>query len=205
LGWFVVQDEAQEAPPQQSSTDDLIAKYSQPQPEAVAAPVELKGEVPKPPAVGGVHDFPAVYRSASISDEELSRVEKARGLLATLPSETPREVKRQIVEASLKAFGVPVDKIIEAGAQQIQALESYIRLGEAQTQALLAESAARIEQLSAEIAQTRKIMEEQVAGQQALTRSSNEEKLRVQSVLEFFGQEAIERVVKESPKLVEPK
>jgi hypothetical protein len=44
-----------------------------------------------------------------------------------------------------------------------------------------------------------------VGTQESLARSTNEQKLRVQSVLEFFGQEAVARVVRESPKLVELK
>jgi hypothetical protein len=46
-------------------------------------------------------------------------------------------------------------------------------------------------------------MELQLNTQQSLTRSTNEQKLRVQAVLEFFGQEAVARVVKASPKLVD--
>ena len=70
---------------------------------------------------------------------------------------------------------------------------------------MLSESNARIEELSAEIVQLKKIMEDQVTEQQRLAKTCNGEKLRVQVVLEFFGQEAVARVVKDSPKLVEPK
>jgi hypothetical protein len=124
--------------------------------------------------------------------------------LQTLPVETPKEVKRQIVEASLKAFGVPIEAIIEAGAQEIQALDAYIKHGERETQATLSQGSTRIQDLERQIADVRRVMEDQVASQQALTRASNEEKLRVQAVLEFFGQEAVARVVKASPKLIEP-
>jgi hypothetical protein len=48
-------------------------------------------------------------------------------------------------------------------------------------------------------------MEEQVASQYALTQACNGQKLKVQEVLEFFGQEAVARVVSQSPKLHEPK
>ncbi len=47
-------------------------------------------------------------------------------------------------------------------------------------------------------------MELQVQSQRALVSATNAQKLRVQPVLEFFGQEAVARVVRESPKLVEP-
>jgi hypothetical protein len=205
LGWFVVQDEAPAAPT--PTADELIAKYAHEEeapPEPPPPSVQLQGELPRVAPAGGAVDFVAVYRAASISDEEQARLEKASGLLSTLPSETPREVKRQIVEASLKAFGVPIDAIIEAGAQQIQALDAYIHHGERETQATLSQGAARIQDLERQIADVRRVMEDQVAGQQALLRATNEEKLRVQAVLEFFGQEAVARVVKTSPKLIEP-
>jgi hypothetical protein len=202
LGWFVQQEgEAKEPTP-----EEVIAKYAEQAPQPPApAPVELKGELPKPPAPGGAVDYKAVYRAAGITDEEQERVDKAIGLLRTLPKETPKEVRKQIVEASLKAFGIPLDQIIEAGAQQIQALEAYIRHGERETQEVLAQANERIAQLAAEIEQVKRIMQDQVGSQQALQRASNDEKLRVQEVLEFFGQEAVARVVRESPKLIEPK
>jgi hypothetical protein len=41
--------------------------------------------------------------------------------------------------------------------------------------------------------------------QQNLVKSCNEEKVKVQSVLEFFAQEIVAKVVRDSPKLVERK
>jgi hypothetical protein len=203
LGWFVVKEDGDEgaAPDKDASADELIAKYADGGDAATPA-VQLQGELPKP--TGGQVDFAGVYRAAGISDEEQGRIDKARNLLGTLPRETPREVKKQIVEASLKAFGYPIDKIIETGAGEIQALEVYIQEGKRQTQELLSQSTKRLEELNAEIAQVKQIMDDQVNGQYALEKACNEGKLQVQEVLEFFGQEAVARVVKESPRLHEP-
>src|SRR6478752_345183 len=201
LGWFVVREG--DEPRKAESAEDLIAKYASEPATAAPPEVQLQGELPK--SVGGNVDFPAVFRAAGIADAEQERVDKARGLLSTLPGETPRDVKKQIVEASLKAFGYPVEKIIETGAQEIQALEVYIQSGQKDTQSLLQQSQQRLEELNAEITRVKQVMEAQVASQYALTNACNEQKLRVQEVLEFFGQEAVARVVKESPKLHEPK
>ncbi len=201
LGWFVTR-EGDDAPAKKDSAEDLIAKYASETPAAPPPEVKLEGELPKPK--DGKIDFGAVLRAAGISDDDQGRIEKARGLLKTLPAETPKDVKRQIVEASLKAFGYPVEKIIETGAMEIQALEIYIQSGQKDTQSLLVESQKRLEELNAEIARVKKVMEDQVAVQYDLTQKCNDEKLRVQEVLEFFGQEAVARVVKESPKLHEP-
>jgi hypothetical protein len=224
LGWFVVREEEAQAP--EETTDELIEKYEKK--AAAAPPVPARGRpsapaaapaAPPPPAVklnaavpkivaGSTPTasvFAQVYRSAEIDDEEQERVEKAMTLLQSLPNETPKDIKKQIVEASMKAFGIPVDQIIETGAQEIQALDAFIKHGEAQTQSVLSDARARVIKLDAEIAEIKKLMELQVGTQESLARATNEQKLRVQSVLEFFGQEAVARVVRESPKLVELK
>ena len=201
LGWFVVREGEDDK--KEESADELIAKYAKDSPTAPPPEVQLTGELPK--AVNGNVDFAAVYRAAGIDDGEQGRVDKATQLLKTLPAETPKDVKKQIVEASLKAFGYPVEQIIEAGAQEIQALEVYIQAGQRDTQTLLAESQKRSAELEAEIARIKKVMEDQVASQYALTQVCNQQKLKVQEVLEFFGQEAVARVVSQSPKLHEPK
>ncbi len=200
LGWFVeTEGDAQAG---HESTDELIAKYANESPPPPPPPeMKLTGELPK--AEGGKVDFPAVFRAAGVDDEEQGRVEKARSLLGTLPASTPKDVAKQIVEASLKAFGYPVKAIIEAGAQEIQALEVYIQAGQRDTQSLLQQSTERMTALQTEIENIKKVMGQQVSSQQALMQACNQEKLRVQSVLEFFGQDAIARVVQQSPKLAE--
>jgi hypothetical protein len=203
LGWFVVREGEEGGDKKEESADELIAKYAKDAPPGPPPEVKLTGELPK--SQGGNVDFAAVYRAAGIDDGEQGRVDKATQLLKTLPAETPKDVKKQIVEASLKAFGYPVEQIIEAGAQEIQALEVYIQAGQRDTQALLADSQKRTAELEAEIANIKKVMEEQVASQYALTQACNGQKLKVQEVLEFFGQEAVARVVSQSPKLHEPK
>ena len=47
-------------------------------------------------------------------------------------------------------------------------------------------------------------MEERVAEQTSVMRACNDQKLAIQQVLEFFGRETVARVVRESPKLVDP-
>ncbi len=202
LGWFVVR-EGEEGRPEESA-DELIAKYANQEPPAPPPPeLRLAGALPK--AEGGNVDFPAVFRAAGLADEEQGRIDKAMTLLKTLPAETPKEVKKQIVEASLKAFGYPLEQIIEAGAQEIQALEVYIQAGQRDTQALLVQSQQRLGELEAEAARVKQVMEQQVTAQTALAQACNQQKLRVQEVLEFFGQEAVARVVSQSSKLHEPK
>jgi hypothetical protein len=201
LGWFIVQDESSppsgsEAPPAgDAAATDAVATLA-------ATPALFRTDPPA--AIGGQVDFDAVFNAAGLEDEERQRVAKAIDLLQSLPSDTPVAVRKQIVEASLKAFGVPIDRIIETGVAEIQALEGYIRTGAADTQKLLQESATRIQQYEDQIKQIRIVMDQRVQEQQAVVKACNDKKLTVQQILEFFGQDAVARVVRESPKLHEP-
>jgi hypothetical protein len=200
LGWFIVRDGEDDDLSPEAHPEDAPGSASG---ATAGAPLAVFQSAP-PPAPEGRVDFAGVFDAAGIAPAERDRVAKAGDLLAALPVETPVEVRRQIVEASLRAFGVPIDRIIETGVREIQALEGYIRAGAADTQQLLDESSRRIAQLEREIANVRTVMDQRVSEQQAVTASCNVKKLEVQRVLEFFGQEAVARVVRESPKLHDP-
>jgi hypothetical protein len=196
-GWFVVQDQpaAGAAPDTPSDTD-----------AALPPSTELNVFATPPPAApGGAVDFDKVFEAAGIDAQERERVTRTQELLSSLPPGTDETVKKQIVMASLRAFGVPVDQIIEATAQEIQALEAYIRNGAGDTDKVTAEAEQRIKQYEDEIVKLRTVMQQRVQEQQTVVGSCNDKKLEVQKVLEFFGQDAVAKVVRDSPKLHEPK
>ncbi|HKS25821.1 MAG TPA: hypothetical protein VJZ76_23725 [Thermoanaerobaculia bacterium] len=196
VGWFVVQDSpsADAAPPPEA--EPATPPPQQPELQVFNAP--------PPAAPGGRVDFDQVYEAAGVDADERQRVSRTLELLNSLPPGTDAEVRKQIVMASLRAFGVPIEQIIEAAAQEIQALEAYIRNGAADTDKVAAEAEQRIKQYEEEIVKLRTVMRERGDEQQAVIRSCNDKKLEVQKVLEFFGQDAVARVVKDSPKLHEP-
>lgn len=220
VGWFIVKDgeEAQNVQSEADLTaDELIAKYANQTPlssEGENAATETENSAPvqhvpenygtPPPVVDGKVDFEAVYETGGVDSEERERVAKAKSLLDSLPEGTDVTVKKQIVEASLNAFGVPIEKIIEAGVAEIEALEFYIRSGANDTEKVLQDGASRIQQYELEIQNLRKIMEDRVKEQTSIISACNAKKLEVQKVLEFFGRDVVAQVVKDSPKLHEP-
>ncbi len=217
VGWFIVKDGAETAQSQNEAdltADELIAKYANQTPlnaegENAAAEIPATKQIPAnygtpPPAPGGKVDFDAVYNSGGVDAEERERIAKAKVLLDSLPEGTDVAVKKQIVEASLGAFGVPIEKIIEAGVAEIEALEFYIRSGANDTEKVLQDGAARIQNYEQEIKNLRKIMEDRVREQNSVIAACNAKKLEVQKVLEFFGRDVVAQVVKDSPKLHEP-
>jgi len=190
LGWFVVRD---------SERDPGSAREDEVPPTAVLEPV---GDLPTAP--GGVVDFEAVFAAFGIDSEARDQLAKGEGLLKTLPAGTDPAVKRQIVEASLKAFGVPFEQIIESACEEIQALDAYQRKGGAALQAFCDEAERRIAGFEQEIRAIRTAMEKEVDDQKRALESCNRKKLEIQRVLEFFGPEAVGRVVRDSPKLIDP-
>lgn len=206
MGWFIVQDEAGHKPGDDEYVPFSDARTPGAKKAADAAPPPMPQvfNTPPPPAPGGNVDFDAVFEAAGVDAEERGRVAKAAELLKSLPAGTDPVVRKQIVEASLRAFGVPIDQIIEGGVQEIQALEAYIRAGASDTELLINESDKRIEQLQQQITDVRTVMQERVEEQKQVMQLCNTKKLDIQSILEFFGQDAVAKVVKESPKLHEP-
>src|SRR5215212_11482827 len=213
-GWFIERDEdAGRTPDAGMSADEAEAiinaasgDSSAPPHEAYANPSPTQNvfQTAPPPAAGGRVDFEAVFDAAGVDAEERGRVARTVELLRSLPAGTDATVKKQIVEASLKAFGVPIEKIIEAGVEEIQALDGYIRNGAADNEKLIRESDARIKQYEAEIKNIRAIMQQSVSELQNVIKVCNDKKLEVQQVLEFFGQAKVAEVVRESPKLHDP-
>ncbi|MGV3625321.1 MAG: hypothetical protein ACO1OB_31210 [Archangium sp.] len=132
-------------------------------------------------------DFDAVFKSAGMDAADLDRVRKAEELLKSLPEATPIDVKRQIVEASLKAFGFELSKIVTAAQNQLKAVDTYVRLNEQQTAKAITDAQARIAQLEDQVITlkadiTRRT--EQLAGVGA---AAENRKQQVNQVLGFFG------------------
>lgn len=209
-GWFIEREEPIESAGVE--TDGLVdsGASSEETPlstnEDYATPSPTQGvfKSPPPPPAGGQVDFVAVFAAAGVDADEQQRVARTTDLLHSLPAGTDGAVKKQIVEASLKAFGVPIEKIIEASVEEIQALDGYIRNGAADNDKLIQESDARIKQYEEEIKNIRGVMQQSVEEQQNLIKVCNDKKLEVQQVLEFFGRDTVARVVKASPKLHDP-
>ena len=207
-GWFIERDEPH-APTEIETPENEAGVTADPVPSVpdnytTPSPTQDVFQTAPPPPTGGQVNFAAVFSAAGVDDEEQQRVARTTELLRGLPAGTDAAVKKQIVEASLKAFGVPIEKIIEATAEEIQALDGYIRNCAADNETLIQESDARIKQYELEITNIRTVMQQSVEEQQNLIKVCNDKKLEVQQVLEFFGRDKVASVVKASPKLHDP-
>lgn len=188
------------ASPSAAAPASAAARVTAPLPVAAAAGMAAT-VVLDPNVQPAKVNFAEVYQKGGVSSEEQGRVERALALLNNLPKDTPKEVKRQIVEASLVAFGIPVDQIIEAALLHQRALDRHVEKGQLETQQLIDESNQRLKDLEKQMADIRQRMQERFHNQQGLAAACGQQRFTVQEVLDFFGQEAVDRVGQLSVKL----
>ncbi len=131
-------------------------------------------------------DFDTIFKDAGMDADELDRVRKAEELLKSLPEATPVEVKRQIVEASLKAFGFDTARILGAAQSQQKALDSYVRVNESATAKATELAQQEIAQLNEKIASLRADIEKRTASLKGVAAAASVRKQQVQKVLDFF-------------------
>lgn len=194
----------------EKSAADIVAELAgQSAPKKGAAPVHsMGGGVPAPvsrpaapamslnmPPAGSVApanvDFDAVFKGAGMDVAELDRVKKAEELLKGLPESTPVEVKRQIVEASLKAFGFDVAKIVQAAQNQLKAVDTYVRVNETQTAKSITDAQTQIAQLEDKVITLRADITKKTETLAAVGAAAENRKAQVHRVLEFFQAPAV--------------
>jgi hypothetical protein len=105
-------------------------------------------------------DLPGIYRAAGLSDEDLAQVEHAEQLLKTLPANLPLETQKQILEGTLKTFGVDPARIRQTVQRQQRALSGYASVVRHDAEKRDADARARIESLRAEALKLERAIEE---------------------------------------------
>lgn len=139
------------------------------------------------PVTAAQVDFDAVFKTTGLDASDLDRVRKAEELLKGLPESTPVDVKRQIVEASLKAFGFDIAKIVGAAQQQLKALDTWVRLNEQQTVKGITDAQAQIAQLEDKVVSLKADITKRTDQLASLTAAAEGRKGQVHRVLEFFN------------------
>ena len=200
LGWFIVEEGAEDEPSSVASPSDPTASEAAPEPigarssepaRSGASPTSHAASA-RPPIVkpGTVHDaraFATVYTNAGVAEEDRERLARVIGLVESLPAEATPDVKRAIVGASLQAFGVPIDRILATSNAAAAALDAYVLEGQRRTKEVLASAEGQIAKLTAEIEEVRRLMLVQQEAQQELARATTIERARVRTAVEFFG------------------
>ena len=187
LGIFVEpQADLDEQPSAEKSPAQIVAELAS-QSKAGAQGPGLRLDKVAPPQPGAAIDFDALFREAGMDAGELDRVKKAEELLKGLPEGTPQPVKKQIVEASLKAFGFEIEKIVLAAQNQRRALDAYVKVNETATAKALADAEAQIRAYNEKIAALRAEVERRNVQLGTIGAAALARKAQIQKVLEFFA------------------
>ena len=155
--------------------------------QAAAPPPNLKLDRMSAPAGDAKINFDEIFTQGGLDPAGLERVTKAETLLKGLPDATPVDVKKQIVEASLKAFGIDVVTIIQATNTQLQALDLFVKVNSEQTAKAITAAEEQIKQHNDKIAALRGDIEKRTGQLAATTNAATARKSEVQRVLDFFG------------------
>ncbi|MDP2269725.1 MAG: hypothetical protein Q8N23_00740 [Archangium sp.] len=189
--------EAVERSDKEKTPAELVAELagqSAPKKGSVVSPGPAAAPAPRPampapsgPVTAATVDFDAVFKTTGLDASDLDRVRKAEELLKGLPESTPIDVKRQIVEASLKAFGFDIAKIVGAAQQQLKALDTWVRLNEQQTVKGITDAQTQIAQLEDKVISLKADITKRTDQLASLTAAAEGRKGQVHRVLEFFN------------------
>lgn len=193
-GLLFVQEDEEQTKPAGDETEALLAKYAEEAPAKSPEVAPLAGDPTISPAVV---DFAQVFAAGGVGAAEQDCMAKAAELLAALPVETTMDVKRQIVEASLRVFKFPIDSIIQAGKAELEALDAFLGIGESTAQRVSVDSATRIQQLESEIVSLRALVDARRREQEGQRRACSAKKAEILGVLGFFGQAPVKPVQEE--------
>ena len=204
LGLFVESGKTEETPAEgqaavEKSPADIVAELANmsggkkgaggaPVAAKAGAPAAAPLSIPKPtgPIPEVTVDFDAVFKGAGMDAAELDRVRKAEELLKSLPEATPQDIKRQIVEASLKAFGFETAKIVAAAQNQQKALDTYVTVNGKQTATAITNAQKEIATLDDKIISLKADIEKKTAMLAGVTTAAETRKVQIGKVLEFF-------------------
>ncbi len=153
-----VEEEEGGAPASAAEEAAVSAQQQAPAPAAAAA------ATPQAPVEPAKLDCPGIYRAAGLTDEDLSQVEHAEQLLKTLPSNLPLETQKQILEGTLKTFGVDPARIQQTIQRQQRALAGYASVVRHDAEKRDADARSRIEALRAEALKLERAIEERARG-----------------------------------------
>jgi hypothetical protein len=141
-----------------------------------------------PPIEGRTVELRAIYEFGQLSTEELDRVKRAEELLGSLPAHIPPQHRKEVVEATLRAFGVSADKIVQAANKQLRALQTFSLASQEHAQQVLDDSAQRIVDLEAEIERCRQLQVQAETERDARAEGLMAEVKKIRQVADFFGE-----------------
>jgi hypothetical protein len=154
---------------------------------AAGAPAVAPARRPTPPPSYKPPDFAGILKTAGLPEDDRDRLAKTEELLRNLPPETPLPLKRQIVEGTLRTFGIAPEKLVAAAGRAGEALGTYLRIGEDDLKERTAATEKRLAELRAEQERLAAALAERRAMQQVLEWDVRQRQGELRAVVDFFG------------------
>ena len=170
---------AAQAAPQAAPVDPASPAAAPPSPAAPSSPAAATA-----PVEAAKLDFGVIY--TGIAADDLAQVERAEQLLRTLPANLPLETQKQILETTLKTFGVDPQRIQKSLQRQQHALATYAAVVKQDADKRDAEARVRIESLRADALKLERAIEERArtrAGVELACRNKSEAVARTSQYL----------------------
>lgn len=165
-----------------ASAAEEVAQIAQ-ESGAGQAPAPAQPELPVQPAQV---DFGGIYRTAGLSQEELDEVDRTEKLLRTLPANLPIDTQKQILEGTLKTFGVAPERIRKTIARQQRSLVTYAGVVKQDAEKRDAEARGRIEQLRAEALKLERAIEDRARARAAVELACKNQSDATGRMIEFL-------------------
>lgn len=198
LGLFVESEAATPGEDAASEIERIARESAAPSPVATPPPL-APGPVassppgapvtarPTPPGSYKIPDFQGIFRSVGMPDDERDRLAKAEELLRSLPAGTPVALQRQIVEGTLRAFGLAPEKISSAAKRAVGALDQYAKVGAEELESRQANTEKRLTELRAEQDRLVAALAERQAMQATLLHDLRTRQDELRAVITFFA------------------
>lgn len=132
-------------------------------------------------------DFAGIFRTTGLTEEETEQVSRATQLLTSLPPGLPIETQRQIVEGTLRTFGIDPAKIRVACQREQKALDAYAVVTHQDLEKRTAEGHKRLAELRAELEKVQRGLEERARGQAGVELACKNQKELIGRVVSFFS------------------
>ena len=131
-------------------------------------------------------DFKDIYKTAGLAEDDLAQVDRAEKLLRTLPANLPLETQKQILDGTLKTFGVDPQRIRDSIKRQQRALAAWTGVVKQDADKRDAEAHARIESLRAEALKLEHAIKERARSRAAVELACKSQGDAVGRMLDFL-------------------
>ena len=174
-------------PPEQETEEEKDVQSPVTLEEIARPPVSLTTPASEIPAPDGKVDFQAVFHSAGITgDTPFATAEKAMDLRKNF-SALPQATQVESVEATLKTFGIGEQTIVADAVAKGEAIEAYLEVTQRETKEVVDKINEETAELTRQIEEKKKKVQERMAFQDAVNRMCQEEMEKYADLVRFLA------------------